>query len=125
VWSAIGRSGVIALVVSLAACGRDGGRPVLEGQPSIATDDVARDIVGKGPNEGLIGWLFKPDERRDVRLVSVAYQTDAAQAVVHVETQWSRGDETWRMAGQIRVHYRWRQNSWHLVRLESLTFERK
>jgi hypothetical protein len=121
--SAIGPIVLFAMLMVGGGCNRNG-RPRLPGQPAITVEDVAADIVGKGPNEGLTGWLFKPDEQRDVQLVDVAYEEGAAAATISVKTEWTRPGNTWRMAGRIRVHYRWRDRQWRLTRLENITFKR-
>jgi len=124
---------IVALFAATAACGAPPSQPLNPSQTAITVEHVSADIVGKGPNEGLMGWRFDPGESRDVKLLTVDYESDTAVATVDIKTErlgtpgGTGFSATWNMAGKVGVHYKWDQEKkdWILTRLDNISFAKQ
>ncbi len=97
-----------------------------QNHPKITVEDIQRQIIGKSvlTGEGPDEWIFDVNVPRKISIVESEYVGDQATLVVDMETIGGTGSLVQRkMAGKVRLDYKWVDDQWNLTRIESLTFK--
>lgn len=81
-------------------------------KPEINAEKIEKDIAGKM----VAGWIFGPDEWREIDILSSKYSGEKAKIEVNVDTIRNK-------SGTLRLRYKWTGTGWKLTKIFNVDFD--